>query len=244
MGKYLYCETLKIKHTFSQKLILIAPIATILLSALIGGTYNLQSMNLYWWYAFILCGFIGILCGLSIQREQRAGKFYSVYSQPIKLTRFWASKVAATSILVLGASLLLGLLTALTVVWEAVPNIISPARILLGSVAIAISSLWQIPLCLWLASKAGMFLPVLINAVMGLFSTLITATSSSLWWFVPYTWASKITEPITGIKSSGDMDAIADYNAALIPIILCLSVVLFLGLTFVTAKWFARQEVK
>lgn len=242
MGKYLYCETLKIKRTFSQKLIFIAPIATILLAFLIGGAYNLQSMSLYWWYAFIVCGFTGILCGLSIQREQRAGKFYSVYSQPINLSRFWVSKVAAISIFVFGASLLLGLLTALTVFWDAVPNVISPVRILLGAVGVAVSSLWQIPLCLWLANKAGMFLPVLINAVAGLFSTFVTSTS--YWWFVPYTWASKITEPITGLKSSGDIGMAANYNTALVPIILCMSVALFLILTFITAKWFARQEVK
>lgn len=244
MGRYLYCETLKTKRTFSQKLIFIAPLATILLAFLVGGTYNLQSMILYWWYAFMVCGFIAILCGLSIQREQRAGKFYSVYSQPINLAGFWVSKTAAISIFVFGASLLLGLLTEVTVFWEAVPNVISPARIFFGAAGIAVGSLWQIPLCLWLANKGGMFLPVLINTVIGLFSTFITATSSPLWWVVPYTWASKLTEPITGIKSSGDMGAIWNYNTALIPIILCMSVALYLILTFATSKWFARQEVK
>lgn len=242
MTKHLHCEILKTKRTFSRKLILIAPFATMLLAFLVGGAHNLQSMGLYWWYAFLVCGFIAILCGLSIQREQRAGKFYSIYSQPIDLVGFWVSKVAAISVFVLGASLLLGLLSELTCFWEAVPNVISPARILLGAAGIAVSSLWQIPLCLWLANKVGMFLPILINAVMGVFSTLITSTS--YWWFVPYTWASKLTEPITGIKSSGDMGAIADYNTSLIPIILCMSVALFLILTFTTAKWFARQEVK
>lgn len=242
MVKYLYCEILKTKRTFSQKLIFIAPLATILLAFLVSGVYNLQSMGLYWWYAFILYGFIAILCGLSIQREQRAGKFYSVYSQPINLSGFWVSKITAIALFVLGASMLLGLLVGLTTFLNSVPQAISLARILFGSIAIAVSSIWQIPLCLWLANKAGTFLPLLINIIMGLASTFIGSTP--YWWVVPYTWASKISEPITGIKSSGEMGAIANHSMMLIPIILCMATLLFLILTFATSKWFARQEVK
>jgi len=203
---------------------------------------NPQHMSLYWWYAFILYGFIAILCGLSIQREQRAGKFYSVYSQPINLSGFWVSKITAIALFVLGASMLLGLLVGLTTFLNSVPQAISLARILFGSIAIAVSSIWQIPLCLWLANKAGTFLPLLINIVMGLASTFIGSTP--YWWVVPYTWASKISEPITGIKSSGEMGAIANHSMMLIPIILCMATLLFLILTFATSKWFARQEVK
>ncbi|MFP3153455.1 lantibiotic immunity ABC transporter MutE/EpiE family permease subunit [Lachnospiraceae bacterium ZAX-1] len=242
MANYFYCEVLKTKRSFTQKLLWIAPLATMLLAFLMGGTYNLQPMSFYWWYAFVLCGFIAILCGLSIQREQRAGKFYSIYSSPIMLTEFWKSKVVAVSVFVVGASLLLAWLMILTILFESVPHVISTFRMLLGAIGVAVSSLWQIPLCLWLANKAGMFLPLLVNAIAGLFSTFITNTA--YWWVVPYTWTAKIMEPLTGIKSSGEMGIVADYNTALIPIIFCLSVALFLVLTVITSKWFASQEVK
>jgi ABC-2 type transport system permease protein len=242
MGKLLYCELLKTKRSFAQKLLWIAPITTILLAFLVGGTYNLQPMSFYWWYTFILCGFIGILCGLSIQREQRAGKFYSVYSQPIGLSGFWQAKVLSLSVFILASSLLLAVLMSLTALWDVVPHVISPVRMLLGTVGIVVSSLWQIPVCLWLAKKAGMFLPVLANAIAGLCSTFVSGTA--YWWSLPYTWAAKVSEPIMGIKSSGDMGTVADYNPALIPLIICVSVGLFLILTFFTSKWFAHQEVK
>ena len=242
MEKLIYCEFIKNKHTFAQKLIWIAPVATILLAFLMGGTSNLEPMSFYWWYSFILCSFVGILCGLSIQREKRAGKFYSVYSQPISLSGFWQAKAVSLSVLILVSNLVLAVLMVLIAMGNVAPHAISPVRMVLGAVCIAISSLWQIPLCLWMADKAGMFLPVLVNAIAGLVSTFVS--SSTYWWTYPYAWTTKIVEPVMGIKSSGEMGVLTDFDAILIPIILCVSIALFLLMTFLTSQWFVRQEVK
>ena len=147
MQGYLYCETLKTKRTFSRKLIFIAPMITISLAYLMGGPVNFQPMSLYWWYAFILYGFIAILCGLSIQKEQRAGKFYSVFSQPVNLSGFWGSKIAAIALFVLGANLILGLLVGLSTLSSSIPQSISPARIFLCSVVSGVCSLQVSVLC-------------------------------------------------------------------------------------------------
>ena len=242
MIKYLHCEILKTKHTFSRRLIFIAPITTVVLAFLMGGSYNFQPMGLYWWYAFILYGYIAIQCGLSIQKEQRAGKFYSVYSMPIDLFKFWIAKVIVIALFILAANILLSILVGLTTFSGDFPQLISLPRIFLSSIAVVICSLWQIPLCLWLANKVGIYFALLINTVLGLVFEFISATS--YWWVAPYTWALKIVEPIAGIKSNGEMGLITQYNLMLIPIIIGMSVGLLLMLSYLSGRWFRHQKVK
>ena len=242
MMKYLYCELLKTKHTFSRKLIIIAPITTIVLAFLMGGPYNFQAMSIYWWNSFILYGYVAIQCGLSIQREQRSGKFYSIYSMPINLSKFWITKVLVIALLVLAASIFLSILVGIITLLGITPQPISHARVFLSALAEVISCLWQIPLCLWLSNKVSIYASLLINTILGLVLSFVSITS--FWWIAPYTWNLKIIEPITGIKSSGEMALFTDYSVGLIPIIIGMSLVLLLVLVFMSIKWFVNQEVK
>ena len=57
-----------------------------------------------------------------------------------------------------------------------VSNIISPSTVIftpgqsfIGSVAIMIASIWQIPLCLFLIFKIGLFMPLVVNTAFGIF---------------------------------------------------------------------------
>ena len=79
---YLKAEHLKFKRTISNKLLFLAPFLTALFAWIIGGFYGFQYMTFYWWYAFLLPGTIAILCSLAHQKEERAGKYYSVLSAP------------------------------------------------------------------------------------------------------------------------------------------------------------------
>jgi len=242
MMKYLYCEILKTKHSFSRKLIIIAPVTTALLAFFMGGPDNFQGMCIYWWNAFILYGYIAIQCGLSIQKEQRAGKLYSVYSMPIDLLKFWFAKVLSIVLFILAANLVVAALVGITSFMGMVPSVISLARIFASLIVIVISSLWQIPLCLWLSSKAGTYASLLVNTILGLVSAFLCNTA--YWLVIPYTWSLKIIEPISGIKNSGEMGVFTDYNMLVVPLLIGLSIVLFLALTIPSAKWFAKQEAK
>ena len=242
MNAFLKAESLKSKHSFSLKLIFIAPLSTVLLAFLMGGFLNLESMGIYWWYSFILCGVIAIMSALSIQREERAGKFYSVYSMPLNLSKLWIAKILNIAKYLLLANLVLAILLIFLSFIGITSFVIGFERILLGCIAIAVVSLWQIPLCLWLAMKVGRFVPLLLNSLIGLFSTFIAA--SDYWRLVPYTWVPNIVEVITGIKSSGDMGNRESVNMSIVLFVLCGATLLFVLLTYLTSRWFARQEVK
>ena len=89
---YLKSEHLKFKRTISNKLIFIVPLITAIFAWLMGGYMGYQYMTLYWWYAFLLPGAIAILCSLSHRKEENAGKYYSVFSMPVNLSRFEFAK--------------------------------------------------------------------------------------------------------------------------------------------------------
>lgn len=89
---YLKSEHLKFKRTISNKLIFIVPLITAIFAWIMGGYMGYQYMTLYWWYAFLLPGAIAILCSLSHGKEENAGKYYSVFSMPVNLSRFEFAK--------------------------------------------------------------------------------------------------------------------------------------------------------
>ena len=115
---YLKAEHLKFKRTISNKLLFIAPFLTALFAWIIGGFYGFQYMTFYWWYAFLLPGTIAILCSLAHQKEERAGKYYSVLSAPINLKRFEYAKALLMIEKLLVAAVFLA-------VFAAVSNLIS-----------------------------------------------------------------------------------------------------------------------
>ena len=163
---YLKAEHLKFKRTISNKLLFIAPFLTALFAWIIGGFYGFQYMTFYWWYAFLLPGTIAILCSLAHQKEERAGKYYSVLSVPISLKRFEYAKALILIEKLLVAAVFLAVITA-------VSNLISPAlavysvgRNFAGSIALIIASIWQIPLCLLLVRKTGLFLPIALQSTL------------------------------------------------------------------------------
>ena len=89
---YLKSEHLKFKRTMANKLLFFIPLITAIFAWIVGGFLGYQYMAFYWWYAFLLPGTIAILCSLSHRREENAGKYYSVFSMPMDLSKFEVSK--------------------------------------------------------------------------------------------------------------------------------------------------------
>ena len=147
---YLKAEHLKFKRTISNKLLFLAPFLTALFAWIIGGFYGFQYMTFYWWYAFLLPGTIAILCSLAHQKEERAGKYYSVLSAPINLKRFEYAKALLMIEKLFVAALFLA-------VFAAISNLISPAlavysvgRNFAGSIALIIASICKSrSVCFW-----------------------------------------------------------------------------------------------
>ncbi len=235
---YLKSEHLKFKRTISNKLLWIAPLFTAVFAWIAGGFAGFQYMSFYWWYAFLLPGTIAILCALSHLKEDKAGKYYAIFSMPIDLVKFEMAK----AVLMIEKLVIAALFLAAFV---SVSNVISPALAVynvglsvIGSIAIVLASIWQIPFCLFLARKAGMAFPIFLNALLGILSPIVLKESVFAW-LCPYCWAAKLAEPLLGIEISGVYAGNAHFSISVIAI-LAASLFLFMVLSFLDAKNFQK----
>lgn len=239
---YLKAEHLKFKRTISNKLLLIAPLLTAVFAWIVGGFYGFQYMTFYWWYAFLLPGTIAILCSLAHQKEERAGKYYSVLSAPINLKQFEYAKALILIEKLIVAALFLA-------VFAAVSNLISPAlavysvgRNFAGSIALIFASIWQIPICLLLARKTGFLIPIVANTLLGILMPILFG-NTAIAWVCPYCWAAKTAELLMGIESNGTFAGVADFSwQVLLPLVF--SVILYVLLTLWDAANFSKKEGK
>ncbi len=240
--RYLISEHIKFKRTISNKLLWIAPLFTAFFAWIMGGFSGFQYMTFYWWYAFLLPGTIAIICSLSHQKEKRAGKYFSVFSLPIDLSKFEAAKSIIVSEKLMVAAICLAAFASINNVISPQMTVYSVWQSLGGSIVIILASLWQIPLCLYLSRKAGMMLPIVLNVALGIFSPMLLG-SSSIGWLFPYCWSAKATEILLGIEMNGTFAGNTSFSF-IVPIILALSVLLFSVLIWVEARDFSRQEDK
>lgn len=240
--KYLKSEHIKFKRTISNKLLCIAPLFTALFAWIVGGFSGFQYMTFYWWYSFLLPGTIAIICLLSHQKEKRAGKYFSVFSLPLDLAKFEAAKSIIITEKLLVAAVFLTALVSINNVISPQMTVYSVWQSLGGSIAVILASFWQIPLCLCLSRKTGMVLPIVLNSAWGIFSPMLLG-SSSIGWLFPYCWSAKTAEILLGIKMDGTFAGNISFSYIAF-IILVLSMLLFLALTWVDARGFAKQEDK
>lgn len=250
MIPYVVSEKIKIKHTFLNKLIWLAPFVPILFAFLVSGDYvQLNSYN--WWYTMILPGMLSLSCVLLVEKDKKMNN-RAILSVPVSLKRVWLSKI----LLVLGILIcsciiffcgiqLFGLLININD-FLAIPV----ADALLGIIVLVVTFMWQIPICLFLGNKIGVFLTVLLNMGVNVFLGIQFATKSS-WWMNPYAYPSRLMIPIVKILPNGLLakpesvtfkPELLSYHVLLPGIVI--SVVLFLLFTYVTTKWFEKQEAK
>ena len=221
---YLRSEHLKFKRTISNKLLFIIPLITATFAWIVGGFVGFQYTTIYWWYAFLLPGSIAILCSLSHRKEENAGNYYSVLSLPLNLSKFELAKVFILIEKLLIAAIFLAMLIS-------VSNIISPATVV---------SVWQIPLCLYFARKAGLFLPIILNTVLGIFLP-IALGNTVIWWLVPYCYAAKLAEPLMGIELNGTFAGGYGFSVTVL-ISITLSILLLFLLSYADAKDFSKRR--
>lgn len=238
--KYLKSEHLKFKRTVSNKLLFISSLITAIFAWVVGGFIGFQYIAFYWWYAFLLPGAIAILCSLSHRKEENAGKYYSVFSMPMNLSKFEAAK----GIILIEKLLITAVFLAMLI---SISNIISPATVvysvlqsIVGSIGIILASVWQIPLCLYLTRKMGLFLPIVLNTILGIFLP-IALGNTVVWWLVPYCYAAKLAEPLMGIEMNGTFAGAYGFSVTIL-ISIVLSILLFIILSYADAKDFSKRR--
>lgn len=201
--QYIKAENLKYKHTMMNRLLVIAPVVTVLFAFLAGGLNIFQSTGLYWWYMFILQGMIAVLCFFAIRTEQMSGYRKFIYALPVDLKKL---RLAKTGILV-GKLFLTSLILTLLLVM--IPKLLFPDYVsysfwdlALGNLVIVLTSMWQIPFCLILIYKLGMFIPIVLNTLLGL-ATIVLIGNTPFWYVWPYCWTAKEMELFLNINING-----------------------------------------
>lgn len=238
--KYLKAERLKFKRTILNKLTWIAPFMTAVFAWIISGFYGFQYMTFYWWYAFLLPGTIAVFSSLANQKEERAGKYYSILSLPVNLKRFEFAKAAILIVKLTTAALILALFVSISNIISPEMSVYSVGRSIIGSISIVFVSIWQIPLCLYLARKAGMIVPVVINTLLGIFLPTLFG-KSALAWICPYCWTSKLAKPLLGIEINGTF--LGNINSSwAIPLALVLSALLYIIFSLWDVNDFSHRE--
>lgn len=233
-------ESLKWKRTFIPKLIWLTPIVTLLLVAgLMGGSYF--SAGAYnWWYSMLLPGALTICCALVVEKDAKL-KYQSVLVMPIDPKRIWLGKI-----LTCGACLFL--ITVIFFVGVTAGGFFFGSNLSLlnsatGSVIIFLTFLWQIPLCLFLAAKWGTYMAVLINLV-GNIVGVVAFADGDLWCVFPYSILPRLICPILGILPNGLLvpEGSSLLDTSVIAPGLLITLVLFVVISFLTARWFQKRE--
>ena len=237
---YLKSEHLKFKRTAINRLVFLTPLLTAVFAWIVGGFTGFQYIAFYWWYAFLLPGTIAILCSLSHRKEENAGKYYSVFSMPASLLKFETAKVMILTEKLLLAALIFAMLVSVSHLIAPATVVYSVGESICGSIGIILSSLWQIPLCLFLARRAGAFLPVVLNSILGIFLPIVSG-NTAVWYFVPYCYAAKLAEPLMGIQLNGTFTGSSSFSVTAL-ISIALSFLLFAVFTYADAKDFSKRR--
>lgn len=243
MLNYIKAENLKCKGTFAKKLVVIAPVCMLLLAFISGKYFVVNGYN--WWYTLILPGFVTLLTALVNQNEDNKLHYRAVFALPVSLKKTWIAKVSLIGIYVSVANIIhmAGIILG-RATYNTASTIVS-YQVIAASVILIVTSLWQIPLCLFLSKKFGLLITILLNLGGGTVLQIFAA-SKSYWWACPYSWAARLMCPVLDVLPQGVMAKAGDtlLNPGVIPLGIVLSIILFTLLLLVTSQWFPKQEVK
>lgn len=206
MKEYFRAEKLKYRRTSLKGITMAMPLMTVLLAAwLTNMFFAVDSYN--WWYIGLYPGFLGVMCSI-IGGKDNGKKNYTIWSLPCKMGRIWDAKVlvgmmmsGVSVICVVVLTIIVGKVMEITM---HVQYIVSPSvgMQILAGIVMWLTTLWQIPFCLFLTQKMGTFLMLVIH--MGLYSILAVTVSLKPWFALfPGAITSRLMCPILGVLPNG-----------------------------------------
>ena len=253
MYLYLKSEILKTKRTNIRKMPLMIPLLCSILALgfnFLSGDPEIISLSaetiINHWGILWLSVFIALTAGLLNNLEGKSTNFKTIIALPINLQKKEMSRVLlVTGFAMVGSLLLIAAIGLTSLLIQTSPYLVPLSSCFLAVILMCVTSLWQIPFCLWLSRKTNFFITLLLNSMLNLsLGTLFAPTED--WWFIPYSWHLRVQMPLTKLHSNGiplpKNDELLSYSV--IPIALVLSVLFFLVLTLFTVRSFNKIEVK
>ncbi len=253
MKNVVRAEMLKYRRASSVKLLLILPLVCSLLSAALTWDYfTIDNYN--WWYVTLYPACVALVCAAIADKDKRLGQ-RALFTLPCDMGRVWDAKII-TGMVFSGLSIgVLCLLTlAGTFMMHGMMGVtfaveVPVARQLAGCAVMWLASLWQVPVCLWLAQKIGRMPTVVIHVVVVSFALLVALKP---WYMmVPGAIVPRAMCALLGVLPNG-LPAVAG-SVSYAPELMQMSNVgigvaaalLWLALSWVLSrKWFQRQVEK
>jgi len=239
MISYVKSEHLKFKRTFSRKLLIAVPLFNIGFSFFMNPSFLITN-TFNWWSILFVPLTIAILCSLSHQKEQKAANYNGIFTLPVSLPAIWYSKNIVIALYML--VMLLFFIIVMSIISILLPGYSTPyIKIVEASAVLWISTLWQIPFCLFLAKRWGFVVTLVVNIAGGFLLGIALATHSQ-WWISPWSWSIRMMSPIVGVHPNGVPLAVGSplWNLQVVPVGLVLSICLFIILMVWTASSFNR----
>lgn len=233
-------ELLKQRNTFHKKLVFIAPILTILIAFLLMGGDYIQTGAYNWWYMIILPGSLTMASSFIITNEKKR-KFHGLFTILIDVKKLWYSKIVVSTIYL---GLFCGIFfLGITISGSILDSEISIINSLIASILLFVLFLWQIPLWMLISMKINTGFSVILSVICN-FGLAAICAIGTLWW-IPFAIPARAMILVIGVMPNGlNVETGSNLiNGNVIPIGICISIGLYLVLSYFSAKWFEKQEV-
>lgn len=240
MNKILQSEHLKQKHTFQKKLIYLAPLVSIAIAFVLMGGYYIQKSAYNWWYTLILPGSFTMICSFIISNDRKR-KFNGLFSVIVDKQKIWYSKIIiSTMYLGLSCLVFFVVITIMGFIFEAA---IQVQNSLLASTILFITFSWQIPVLMYLTMKFSTGFTIIISILCNFLGGILLALTP-IWW-IPFAIPSKLMCYVIRVMPNGlSVEAGAyPFDIKVILIGVLVTITLYIVTSYLTAKWFEKQEV-
>ncbi|WP_420538906.1 lantibiotic immunity ABC transporter MutE/EpiE family permease subunit [Paenibacillus polymyxa] len=243
MQQNIAAEHLKLKRTFTKKLVWLAPIVTLLLCTGLMGGHMFQSASYNWWYIMLLPGALTLMCSGVIQKDGKKLKYRAILGMSVDLAQVWYGKIGVCVRLLMVSSIIL--FVGITLGGFVFSSSVTLAGSVAATLILFVTFLWQIPLCLFLTDRIGMFSTLIINMLGNVACTILFATSS-IWWAVPYAIPARLMCAVIQVLPNGlailSEDPLLDRDVIVPGLVI--TVGLFMILSILTAMSFRKREAK
>lgn len=236
-------EHMKFKRTFIKKLAIAGPIILVLFCAVVSEGQFIQSGSYNYWYAIIFPSILPLMCGGIINKDLKKLKNRAILSLPLDPAESWISKIIVCMwFSFLSCIVFLAATTIGGAIFGAQYSILTSIK---AFFIIFLTTLWQIPLSLFIADKIGMIIALLINFIATAIGVLL-ATESSLWLAFPYSITSRLMCPIINVLPNAlpvPAHSPLKDNSVILPGVI-VSIALFIIISAVTALCFKKREAR
>jgi len=246
MFNYFLAENMKVKHSFFNKLIYIAPILVVLASFLAIEYIQVDMYN--WWYLTMLPGTTALSCCL-LSKVDESMNYRAVLSLNLNLKKVWISKVLVGIKSLVISCLIIFVCSQIVVLIFNESSIKQIPMIdrLFASMFLIITFMWQIPLIMFIGSKFGLFLTVPIMTIVNIVCSILSI--EKYWFIIPFSYPARLMCPVLKVLPNGllavpESETFSQelLSTSVILYGVIISIILFIVVTYLTSIWFEKKE--